>query len=408
MTQTKSAQGQRKPQSGAKFSGSFVVTVSVVVALISFVAGTRGSEILGAVGQTLGITSISQYSNSLDLSSLESTYSALSQKYDGDLDEKKLVEYANKGMASATGDEYTQYFTKAEAEELQDELSGNIGGGIGAELGKRNDKVTIIRPLENSPAQKAGLAAGDAITAVNGESMLAATVDDVVKRVRGEIGSTVKLSVSRDGDVKEFSVTREEIVAPDVESKIEDNVGVLTVSRFDRDTGANVRAAAEDFKKQGVEGVVLDLRGNGGGYLDAGVDVASVWLNDKVVVSERRDGKVIDERKSAKNAILADTPTVVLINAGSASASEIVAGALHDHKAAKLVGEKSFGKGSVQELIDINGGAQLKVTVARWYTPAGKNITKEGIDPDVEVELTSDDVDANKDPQLSQAIKSLR
>lgn len=408
MATTEPTHGSHAPNGGRKqkatFSATFVMVAVVVAAIVSFIAGTRGTELLALAGNTFGVE---VRTGELDLSSLQETYRKLDAKFDGNLDKNKLIESANKGLVSAAGDDYTQFFTAKEAQDLQNDLSGNIGGGIGAELGNRSDKVTIIRPLENSPAAKAGLAAGDIVVAVNGDDTRAATVDDVVKKIRGEVGSTVKMIVDRDGEPKEFSVTREEIVAPDVESKVTNGVGVLKVSRFDKETGTNVRAAAEDFKKQGVKGVVLDLRGNGGGYLEAGIDVASVWLNDQVVVSERRGDKVIDERKSAKNPVLGDVPTIVLINAGSASASEIVAGALHDHKKATLVGEKSFGKGSVQELIDLSTGAQLKVTVARWYTPNGKNITKEGIAPDTKVDLTKDDVNASKDPQLDAALSQL-
>ena len=356
------------------------------------------------VGGTFGVQ---VSTDQLDASSLQETYRKLNAKFDGKLDEQKLIEGANKGLVAAAGDTYTQYFTAKEAQDLQNDLSGNIGGGIGAELGNRNDKVTVIRTLDNSPASRAGLAAGDVIIGINGESAQKLTVDEVVDKVRGDVGSTVKITIERDGQAKDFTVTREKIVAPDVESKVKDGVGIITVSRFDKDTGTKVRSSAEDMKRQNVKGVILDLRGNGGGYLEAGIDTASVWLNNQVVVSERRDGKVVDERKSAKNPVLGDTPTVVLINAGSASASEIVAGALHDHGKAKLIGEKSFGKGSVQELVDLTNGDQLKVTVARWYTPNGKNITKEGIAPDAKVDLTKDDVNADKDPQLDTALQQL-
>lgn len=386
------------------FSSVFVVSAVIISILIGFVAGTRGAELANLLGGTFGVEVAT---GQLDTSSLQETYRKLDLKFDGELDEKKLIEQANKGLVEAAGDDYTQYFTKKEAEQLAADLAGNIGGGIGAELGERNDAVTIIRPLDDTPAKEAGLKAGDVVIGVNGKSVIGETVDEVVQKIRGEVGTTVKLTVEREGEAKEFSITREEIVAPDVESSVENGIGIVKVTRFDRETAQQVRAAADDFKRQNVRGVVLDLRGNGGGYLEAGIDVASVWLDDKVVVSERRGGKVIDERKSASNPVLDGVPTVVLINAGSASASEIVAGALHDHDAATLVGEKTFGKGSVQELVSLSNGAELKVTIARWYTPNGKNITKEGIKPDAAVELTTEDLDADRDPQLDAALKQL-
>lgn len=386
------------------FSSVFVVSAVIISILIGFVAGTRGAELANLLGGTFGVEVAT---GQLDTSSLQETYRKLDLKFDGELDEKKLIEQANKGLVEAAGDDYTQYFTKKEAEQLAADLAGNIGGGIGAELGERNDAVTIIRPLDDTPAKEAGLKAGDVVIGVNGKSVIGETVDEVVQKIRGEVGTTVKLTVEREGEAKEFSITREEIVAPDVESSVENGIGIVKVTRFDRETAQQVRAAADDFKRQNVRGVVLDLRGNGGGYLEAGIDVASVWLDDKVVVSERRGGKVIDERKSASNPVLDGVPTVVLINAGSASASEIVAGALHDHDAATLVGEKTFGKGSVQELVSLSNGAELKVTIARWYTPNGKNITKEGIKPDAAVELTTEDLDVDRDPQLDAALKQL-
>lgn len=393
-------------QKKSAFSTAFVVVAVVIASLVGFVAGTRGTELLSFVGSNVGIE---VRTDELDLSPLQETYRKLQARFDGKLDDAKLVEYANKGMVEATGDEYTQYFTAKEAEDLRNDLSGNIGGGIGAEIGKRNDKTTIIRPLDNSPAAKAGLQAGDVVIEVNDELVTGATVDEVVQKIRGEVGTTVKITVDRDGEPNQFSVTREEIIAPDVESEVvANNIGVIKVSRFDRETGANVRKAAEEFQKRDVKGVVLDLRGNGGGYLEAGIEVASVWLDDQVVVSERKGNKVIDERKSGSNPVLGDMPTTVLINAGSASASEIVAGALHDHGKATLVGEKSFGKGSVQELFDMSNGASLKVTIAKWYTPKGKNISESGIAPDTKVEMTADDINANRDPQLDTAVKQLQ
>lgn len=392
-------------QKSTRFSAMFVIAAVTVSLVVGFAAGTRGAEILTVVGAPFGVEVSTK---TLDLSSLQETYRKLDARFDGKLSESELIEHANKGMVQATGDEYTQYFTAEEARKLRDDLSGNIGGGIGAEIGLRDAQPTIIRPLKNSPAAAAGLKAGDTVLAVNDTSVQGESVDEVVQKIRGEIGTTVKLAVERDNEVQEISITREEIVSPDVETEVVDNVGVITVSRFDRETASRVRAAADDFVRQDVRGVVLDLRGNGGGYLEAGIDVASVWLNDKVVVSERRGDRVIDEKRSAKNPVLHDTPTVVLINAGSASASEIVAGALHDHGKATLVGEKSYGKGSVQELVSLSNGAELKVTIAKWYTPKGKNITQQGIAPDKEVELTREDIEADRDPQRNAAIEQLK
>jgi carboxyl-terminal processing protease len=267
--------------------------------------------------------------------------------------------------------------------------------------------------LANNPAEKAGLKTGDVITAVNDQSSVGWTADKTATQVRGEVGTTVKIAVLRGGEVKTFTVTRATVNNPSVQSSVENGVGTLTISRFDSETGSLARTAAQGFKQQNVKKVILDLRGNGGGYLTAAQDVAGLWLNNQVVVSERTNGKVTDELKSGTNPLLQGLPTVVLVDGSSASASEIVAGALQDHKVATLIGEKTFGKGTVQKVIDLTGssllgdttsnGSILKVTIARWYTPNGKNITKEGITPDQTVKLSAEDVDAGKDPQLDAA-----
>ena len=388
-----------------RYTGSFVITVAICTAIVSFIMGTRGNELLAVVGPAFNM---SVQTNSINLDAVQETYRVLTSKYDGELDSNKLAQYASKGMVEATGDPYTKYFTAEEAAKYNDDLSGKIGGGIGAELGKRNENITILKVLKGTPAEKSGLRAQDVILGINDQAVEGKSLDDVVQQVRGEVGTTVKLAVMRGKDAKSFSIERSEVTAPDISTRIQDGVGVLTVSRFDKMTGVNIRAAAEDFKKQGVKGVILDLRANGGGYLEAGVDTAGVWLGDKVAVSERRGGKVTNELRSDGKAVLDGMPTVVLIDEGSASASEIVAGALHDHKAATLVGEKSFGKGSVQSLVELSNGDELKVTVARWYTPNGKNINKEGIKPDTQIGITVEDINASRDPQLDAAFAKLK
>jgi carboxyl-terminal processing protease len=349
----------------------------------------------------------------LDLSSVQRTYQQLKANYDGTLDAQKLIDGASRGLVAAAGDQYTVFMDAQEAKDFNNDLSGKIGGGVGAEIGVRSGQPTIIRVLANNPAEKAGLKTGDVITAVNDQSSVGWTADKTATQVRGEVGTTVKIAVLRGGEVKTFTVTRATVNNPSVQSSVENGVGTLTISRFDSETGSLARTAAQGFKQQNVKKVILDLRGNGGGYLTAAQDVAGLWLNNQVVVSERTNGKVTDELKSGTNPLLQGLPTVVLVDGSSASASEIVAGALQDHKVATLIGEKTFGKGTVQKVIDLTGssllgdttsnGSILKVTIARWYTPNGKNITKEGITPDQTVKLSAEDVDAGKDPQLDAA-----
>lgn len=386
----------------AGISKSFFFLSLALVAVIAFVAGTRGNEILGAIAPVFGFK---VETSTIDLSSVEKTYQALKANYDGKLDTQALIDGANKGLVSAAGDQYTLYMDAKDATSFNNDLSGDIGGGIGAEISVRGGKPTIIRVLDGNPAAKAGLLAGDVLTKVNDQDVSSWTVDKVVGAIRGAIGTTVKVQVLRGTDTKDFTITRADVTNPSVESKIENGIGTLTISRFDDQTASLATQAAQSFKDQGVKGVILDLRDDGGGYLTAAQSVAGLWLDNKVVVSERTNGKQTDELSSGSDPILKGIPTVVLVNGGTASASEIVSGALQDYGVATLVGEKTFGKGSVQKIIPLASGAQLKVTVARWYTPKGKNINKEGITPNTVVTLTADDANAGRDPQMDAALK---
>ena len=383
---------------------SFLFLVIAITALISFVAGTRGQEILAAAGSVFGIE---VQTGTLDLSTLQTTYQKLQANFDGELNTEALIEGANRGLVEAVNDPYTVYMNPEEAAEFSDDLSGNIGGGIGAEIGLREEQVTIVRVLDNNPAKRAGLEAGDVVLAVNGETEASESVDETVSRLRGEPDTTVRLTVERDGETKNFTITRQIVNNPSVTSSIQDGIGTITITRFDEETGRLARQAAQKFDDQNVEGVILDLRNNGGGFLTAAQEVAGIWLEDKVVLRERTGGEVTEELKSDGVAILKGVPTVVLVNGGTASASEIVAGALQDYDAATLLGEKTFGKGSVQRVIDLPGGAKLKVTIAKWYTPNDKNISKEGIAPDIKVELSREDVSTGNDVQLQAARREL-
>jgi carboxyl-terminal processing protease len=379
---------------------SVMVIAFIFVAGVGYIAGTFNAQIVGVVAPLFGARISTE---TLDLSSVQSTYQALKANYDGEIDDSALIEGANKGLVDALGDEYTVYMNQQENQEFDNSLTGNIGGGVGIELGLRNDALTIVRILKDNPAEDAGLNVNDVIIAVNNESVEGLSVQDTVLKIRGEVGTTVKLTVLRGTETENFTVTRAQVNNPSVYSSIKDGVGIMTVTRFDNETGAQARAAAQEFKDAKVRGVILDLRGNGGGYVTSAQDLASIWLDRKVVVSERRGNTVVDELKTGSNPLLGGVPTVVLVNASSASASEIVAGALKDHGAAQLVGEKTFGKGSVQKLISLPLSAELKVTIARWYTPNGANISEQGITPDKAVTLTSEDINAGRDPQLDAA-----
>ncbi|MCL2452020.1 S41 family peptidase, partial [Candidatus Saccharibacteria bacterium] len=263
--------------------------------------------------------------------------------------------------------------------------------------------------IDDSPAKAAGLRAHDVITAINGENAVSWAPEKAATKIRGEAGTTVKLTILRDGNTEEYSITRAKITVPSVESEIVDGIGYMRISRFGDDTASLARAAAKDFKDKNVRGVILDLRGNGGGYVDASVRVSSLWLKGNLtVVEERRGNKVFSTERSLGDPILQGVKTVVLVDSGSASASEIVAGALRDNGVATLVGTKTYGKGSVQEILSLSSGASLKITIARWYTPKGKNIDGNGLEPDVKVEMTAEEFNADNDTQRLRAIEILK
>lgn len=383
---------------------STLVLIMAFVAVLGYFAGTRNDQVINAVAPVLGLK---VETGTLDLNSVQDTYRKLKLNFDGDLNVQNLINGASRGLVAATGDDYTVYLDKKEAEDFNKDMNGNIGGGIGAEIGSRNQRPTVLRTLPDTPAQKSGLLAGDAIVAVNDQSTSGWSVNDTVNKIRGEEGTTVKISVTRGTDLKEFTITRTKITSPSVELKYEGDIGILTMRRFDDTTVELSRRYAQEMKTKDVKGVILDLRGNGGGLLSAAQDVSGIWLENRVVVSERGRGTKKQELRTGGNTLLAGIPTVVLVNGSSASASEIVAGALKDYNVATLIGEKTFGKGSVQQLINLDGGAVLKVTIAKWYTPKGKNINKDGIEPNKKVTLSADDINAGRDPQLDAALTLL-
>lgn len=375
----------------------------VIVAIVSFVAGARSDVLFANVASVFGVRTSNK---TIDLSSVQKTYQELIANYDGKLDTQKLIYGANRGLVEAAGDPHTAYMDPDETKEFDKSLSGQIGGGIGAEIGLRNNKPTIIKPLENSPAQKAGIKAGEAIVKVNDEASSDWSVEKVVSKIRGEVGTSVKLTLLSGGQMREVSVVRQNIVSPAVESEIDGEIGILKVNRFGDDTVSLSRKYASEFVEKGVKKVILDLRNNPGGTVGAAQGLLGIWLDNQIAMTERRGSEIVKTLRTTGTPILGNMKTVVLINGNSASASEITAGALREYGKATLVGQKSYGKGSVQIVLGLPGGSQMKVTEARWYTPKGKNIDKTGIEPDVKVDLSSDDVNNNIDPQMDKA-KSL-
>ncbi len=348
---------------------------------------------------------------SLDYSSVEALYDKLRVQFDGQLDQSKLMDGLRSGLVKAAGDPYTEYFNPASAEQFNKELSGTFTG-IGAELGKdEKNNIIVVSPIAGFPAEKAGLKPKDIIAEIDGKSAYDISITEAVQKIRGKKDTTVVLKIVRGvSQVLEISIVRQEITIPSVTSKIlEGNIGYIRISRFSDDTVRLSNKAASDFKASGVVGIVLDMRSDPGGLVDSAVGVAGLWLpTGKNILTERRGKTIVQTYNSDGPGTLAGIKTVVLIDEGSASASEIVAGALKDNGAASLFGVKSFGKGSVQQLEKLSDGSLLKVTIARWYTPSGKNIDKEGINPDTEVKRSDEDFKKNIDPQLEAALKFLK
>lgn len=342
----------------------------------------------------------------LDYNSVNQIYKSLKDNYDGKLSAQQLEDGLKHGLAAATKDPYTNYFNAQEAKEFDEEIS-NTFSGVGAQLGQDSKgNLEVIAPIAGTPADKAGLKSKDLIAEINGESTNGMSVDDAVSKIRGKAGTKVKLSVIRDKSQSlTFVITRQNITVPSVKSKILDgNIGYIQITNFAPDTTEAVGKAVEQFKQANVKGIILDMRNNPGGLLDSAVNVSSLWLpTGKNILKEKTGNTVVKSYEASGNNPAKGIPTVVLINSGSASASEITAGALRDNKAAYLIGEKSYGKGVVQQLIDFGDGSKLKVTVASWYRPNGQNINKKGVQPDQVIKMNEADVKAGKDPQLQAA-----
>lgn len=382
---------------------TFFLTV-VIVALVSFALGTRGDEIIASIGGQFGLR---VPSGQIELSSVEQTYRQLNGRFDGTLDTQKLIDGANRGLVEASGDRFTSYLTRDEAKKFADELSGEIGGGIGAQIGVRNKQPTIVKILVNNPAATSKLKVGDVIVKIGNQSTKNWDSEKAATAIRGKIDTPVTLTVDREGKKITDTLVRKEVNNPSVDSRLEKQIGILTISRFDNQTGKLAKRAAETLRQKGATAIVLDVRDNGGGYVDAAQQVSSLWLDNQTVMTERQKGQQTATITSDSAPVLEGVPTVVLINGGTASASEIVAGALQDYDKATIVGERSFGKGSMQEIVELNEGSQLKVTIAHWFTPNGRSVKDKGLDPDKAVPLTVADLNAGRDPQLAAALRLL-
>lgn len=329
------------------------------------------------------------------------------------IDEQKIIYGAISGMMKSLDDPYTEFFDPEQAKMFEQDLAGSFDG-IGAEIGIKKGGLTIIAPLKGTPADLAGLRAGDQIIKINGESSLDMPVDLAVGKIRGKKGTEIVLTIFREGwrETKDVKIVRETIKIESVKWELKDgNIAYLQIRYFNQSLPSDFKKIASEIINSGAKKIIIDLRDNPGGYLEVSKNIAGWFLlKGEIVTVEDFGGKKEQEfHRTDGNSKFADYPTVILINKGSASASEILAGAIKDNRGVKIVGEKSFGKGSVQEVMELQDGKSfLKITVAKWLTPKGNLISEIGLSPDENVAITDNDFELGNDPQMDKAIEIIK
>lgn len=376
------------------------IIIGAVMAVIGAVIGANWNSIFGGFSPYLG----GRINSSADWSELDEVYNKLVSSYNGEISFEKAINGAKKGLTEAVGDAYTVYLNKENAADFYDDLHGNVGSGVGVEMGLRDGYVRILRTLPDNPARRAGVLAGDIVYKIDDEEVWNLSSEEVARKLRGETGSKVKLTVVRNGKTVDFEMIREVINNVSVYVEYDGSTAIITITRFDNDTGVKVQQMAKEFAGKGINKVILDLRGNGGGYVSAAQDLLSLWIDGEKMYTQKslHYGNVTTSTSSGK-AILKSMKTIVLVNGTTASASEIAAGALQDYGKATIVGEKTYGKGVVQNLFTLSDGGTLKVTTAEWYTPKDRSINGEGVTPDIEVSRSYDDINKMRDPQMDKA-----
>ena len=386
-----------------------------IVGYASFVMGVRADLRTPETIIIQGVSNIDEPPGvTADFEDFWNVWHTLKNSYrDSDsIKDRDLLYGAIRGMVDSVGDPYTVFFSPRDAQLFEEDIKGTFSG-IGAEIGIKNNQLVVIAPLKDSPAETVGLRSGDVILMINGASTAGILVDDAVKQIRGPVGTEVTLTISREGLKKpqDITIIRETITIPVLEWRIEDkDILVIALYGFNEEApSAFYKALKEATQDRRIKGLILDLRDNPGGYLEIAVEIAN-WFIERgdVIVMEDFGGGERNVFRAKREAPLHKVPTVVLVNEGSASASEIVAGALRDQLGIPLVGEKTFGKGSVQELRDFKDGSELKVTVARWVLPKGGTIEEEGLTPDYPVPLTDEDRKASRDPQFEKALEIIK
>lgn len=403
--------GKKKSSVARVFFVAFLMAIAYVVGVER---GQMHGQSDGTSSFSLPATSIfssAKSSDRPDLGIFWKTWDLLHQRFvDHDhLDSTALIYGAIKGMLAATDDPYTTFFDPEENKSFQEDIAGSFEG-IGAEIGMKNKILTIVAPLDDSPAQKAGIRSGDMIVKINDESTAEMSIEDAVKKMRGPKGTDVKLTVFREGEKETHDITvhRGTITIKSVKLEWKGNdIALVKINQFGEETTDEFSAAVKEIRSRPTRGIVLDLRDDPGGLLDAAVNIGSLMIpKGKPVVLEEDSEKNRESLLTHGGDVLSGIPTVVLINEGSASAAEILSAALRENRDnVTLIGKTSFGKGSVQELLPVSKDASLKVTVARWLTPNGEQINKVGIKPDIEIERTNDDFEADRDPQMDKALE---
>jgi len=394
-----------------------IISIPIWITLLAIVFGIGyffGDFNKPSVEKIEGLSNKESYEpSSIDFSLFWDAWNIIEEKYvnRSELDRQKMVYGAIAGLFDSLGDPYSVFMEPEDSERFIDDMSGSFDG-IGAEVGIRKEVLTIISPLEGNPAQKAGLKPGDKILKVDDVLTGDLSLDKAVNLIRGEKGTEVSLLIFRDewDEARDIKIIRDKIEIPIIKWEMkDDNIAYISFYHFTENSAMQFRKTVNDVLEFNPDGIVLDLRSNPGGYLETAVDIASWFLpkGEVVVIEDFGDGKKNEFISKGYNK-LENIPTIVLINQGSASASEILAGALRDIKGVKIVGQKSFGKGSIQELEKLKGDSSIKITVAKWLTPSGLSINEEGITPDIEVEITEEDVDNMRDPQLEKALELLK
>jgi carboxyl-terminal processing protease len=328
------------------------------------------------------------------------------------LDPQKLLYGAISGLIQATGDPYSSFLTPEETKKFEEEMKGEYQG-VGLVIGQRKGQIVVISPLEDTPAKKANILPGDIILKINNKETTSMSLEEAATLIRGPKGTEVTLTIIREGwnEPKDITLTRETVKIPNLKLKfLPDDIALIEIYQFNESLSKDFRLAVNQILNSPTKRIILDLRNNPGGYLDVAEEVAGYFLkkNDIILIEDYGAKKEKEIHKSKGKGELLNYPLVILINQGTASGAEILAGCLRDNRGVKLVGEKTFGKGSVQETIGLDDGSLLKITIAKWLLPKGQSISENGLDPDIKVEMTEEDYKNNKDKQLEKAIEIIK